>query len=129
MAVVNYNQPTNTAIIKPEDSVDERVRDYFANYFQVPFTVTQEEYERVKTYFLQQTNNAEVPTASLTAAVIQAANELKLSIADVMTQFETSKNYTATLALYLNMSRRATSLLGYIQDIQPQLNMQRQVRL
>jgi len=119
-------QETNLPIVNPADSFDQRVQDYFTNYFTAPIKMTDQEYEAAKAFFVARTNS-EAAAASLTAATIQAANELDLFILDVIAQFETTTDLKSAIPTFLNMSRSGRSLLGYEANITPNENTARQV--
>ena len=119
-------QTTNLPIVNPADSFDQRVQDYFTNYFTAPIKMTDQEYEAAKSFFVARTNN-EQAAAALTAATIQAANELDLFILDVIAQFETTTDLKSAIPTFLNMSRSGRSLLGYEANITPNENTARQV--
>ena len=119
-------QDTNLPIVNPADSFDQRVQDYFTNYFTAPVKMTDQEYEAAKSFFVARTNN-EQAAAALTAATIQSANELDLFILDVIGQFESTGDLKSAIPTFLNMSRSGRSLLGYEADITPNENTARQV--
>jgi hypothetical protein len=119
-------QETNLPIVNPADNFDQRVQDYFTNYFTVPIKMTDQEYEAAKSFFVARTNN-EQAAAALTAAVVQAANELDLFILDIIAQFETTTDLKSAIPTFLNMSRSGRSLLGYEANITPNENTARQV--
>jgi len=119
-------QETNLPIVNPADNFDQRVQDYFTNYFTVPIKMTDQEYEAAKSFFVARTNN-EQAAAALTAAVVQAANELDLFILDIIAQFETTTDLKSAIPTFLNMSRSGRSLLGYEANITPNENIARQV--
>ena len=119
-------QETNLPIVNPADSFDQRVQDYFTNYFTAPIKMTDQEYEAAKSFFVARTNN-EQAAAALTAAVVQAANELDLFILDIIAQFETTTDLKSAIPTFLNMSRSGRSLLGYEANITPNENTARQV--
>ena len=119
-------QETNLPIVNPADNFDQRVQDYFTNYFTVPIKMTDQEYEAAKSFFVARTNN-EQAAAALTAAVVQAANELDLFILDIIAQFETTTDLKSAIPTFLNMSRSGRSLLGYEANITANENTARQV--
>tara|TARA_R110000796_G_scaffold159961_4_gene276749 strand:+ start:4798 stop:5169 length:372 start_codon:yes stop_codon:yes gene_type:complete len=119
-------QDTNLPIANPADSFDQRVQDYFTNYFTAPIKMTDQEYEAAKSFFVARTSN-EQAAAALTAATIQSANELDLFILDVIAQFESTGDLKSAIPTFLNMSRSGRSLLGYEADITPNENTARQV--
>jgi|SRR6056300_71448 len=119
-------QNTNLPIVNPADSFDQRVQDYFTNYFTAPIKMTDQEYEAAKSFFVARTNN-EQAAAALTAATVQAANELGLFIVDVIKEFESTADLKSAVPTFLNMSRSGRSLLGYEANITPNENTARQV--
>ena len=119
-------QETNLPIVNPADNFDQRIQDYFTNYFTAPIKMTDQEYEAAKAFFIARTNN-EQAAAALTAATIQSANELDLFILDVIAQFETTTDLKSAIPTFLNMSRSGRSLLGYEANITPNENTARQV--
>jgi len=119
-------QETNLPIVNPADNFDQRVQDYFTNYFTVPIKMTDQEYEAAKSFFVARTNNQQA-AAALTAATIQAANELDLFILDVIEEFKTTGDLKSAIPTFLNMSRSGRSLLGYEANITPNENIARQV--
>jgi hypothetical protein len=119
-------QETNLPIVNPADSFDQRVQDYFTNYFTAPVKMTDQEYEAAKAFFVARTNN-EAAAAALTAATVQAANELGLFIVDVIKEFESTADLKSAIPTFLNMSRSGRSLLGYEANITPNENIARQV--
>ena len=119
-------QTTNLPIVNPADNFDQRVQDYFTNYFTAPIKMTDQEYEAAKSFFVARTNS-EQAAAALTAATVQAANELDLFILDVIAQFEQTTDLKSAIPTFLNMSRSGRSLLGYEANITPNENTARQV--
>ncbi len=119
-------QETNLPIVNPADNFDQRVQDYFTNYFTAPIKMTDQEYEAAKSFFVARTNNQQA-AAALTAATIQAANELDLFILDVIEEFKTTGDLKSAIPTFLNMSRSGRSLLGYEANITPNENIARQV--
>ena len=112
------SQNTNLPIVNPADNFDQRVQDYFTNYFTTPISMTDMEYEAAKSFFVARTNNEDA-AAALTAAVIQAANELNIYIVDIIKEFEQAGDLKSAIPTFLNLSRRTSSLLGYEADITP----------
>ena len=118
-------QDTNLPLIKPADNFDQRVQDYFTNYFTNQISMTDMEYEAAKSFFVARTSNTDA-AAALTAATIEAANELNTGILDIIKQFEVA-DLKSAVPTFLNLSRRSSSLLGYEQNITPNENIDRQV--
>jgi len=121
-------QSTNLPLTNPSDDTDLRVNEYFETYFSPAITLNQNDYELAKGFFLARTNNVEA-TAALTSAVINVANELGLYLPDVISQFEATNNLKAAIPMFLNMSRRGTSLLGYTQSLTASENTRRQTAI
>ena len=48
-------QTTNLPVINPADNFDQRVQDYFVNYFNDEIQMTDQEYEAAKTFFVART--------------------------------------------------------------------------
>jgi hypothetical protein len=107
-------QETNLPVINVQDNFDERVRSYFEDYFKLPFKLNQGEYDTAKAFFLQKTSGNESAAAALTAACIDTANRLNLFLIDVIEEFNKTTDIKTALPLYLNSSRRGSSLLGYV---------------
>lgn len=120
------SQDTNLPIINPADNFDQRVQDYFTNYFTNQISMTDNEYEEAKSFFVSRTKNNDA-AAALTAAVIEAANELNVNIVDIIAEFKTAGDLKSAIPTFLNLSRRTTSLLGYEAGIKPNENIARQV--
>ena len=119
-------QDTNLPLKNPGDDFDLRVQDYFVNYINAPIQLTDNEYEAAKAFFIARTNTVEA-AAALTAAVIEAANNLNVFIVDILDEFANSADLKSAVPTFLNMSRRGTTLLGYEANIQPSENIKRQV--
>lgn len=119
-------QETNLPLVNPKDNFDQRVQDYFTNYFANTISMTDNEFEAAKAFFVARTKNTDA-AAALTAATIQAANELNVPILDILSEFENSTDLKSAIPTFLNLSRRSTSLLGYEQNITPNENISRQV--
>lgn len=119
-------QDTNLPLVQPADNFDQRVQDYFKNYFANQISMTDMEYEAAKSFFVARTANTDA-AAALTAATIEAANELNVNILDIIQQFESVADLKSAVPTFLNLSRRSSSLLGYEQNITPNENIARQV--
>ena len=100
-------------------------KDIIDSYEQ-DISMNQNEYEVAKSFFVNRTANEDA-AAALTAAVIQAANELNIHIVDIINEFEKTGDLKSAIPTFLNLSRRTTSLLGYEQEISPNENIARQV--
>jgi len=119
-------QDTNLPLVQAADNFDQRVQDYFTNYFTNQISMTDMEYEAAKSFFVARTANTD-SAAALTAATIQAANELNVNILDIIQQFESVADLKSAVPTFLNLSRRSSSLLGYEQNITPNENIARQI--
>lgn len=120
------SQVTNLPLVNPADNFDQRVQDYFVNYFSDDIVMTDNEYEAAKAFFIARTNSEDA-AAALTAATIEGANRLNVYILDILKEFENSEDLKSAVPTFLNLSRRSTSLLGYEANIEPTENMKRQV--
>ena len=101
------------------------LNNYFTNYFTNTISMTDNEFEAAKSFFVNRTKNTDA-AAALTAATIQAANELNTPILDILSEFENA-DLKSAIPTFLNLSRRSTSLLGYEKNIKPNENIARQV--
>jgi|AP95_1055475.scaffolds.fasta_scaffold21416_3 hypothetical protein len=119
-------QDTSLPLTNPQDDVDLKVREYFATYFFTPATFTDNDYELVKSFFVEKTNNA-TAAAALIAGMLNAADMLNLYPADIIEQFKNSSNFTTAVPLFLNLTRKGTSLLGYINERKVPANIKRQI--
>ena len=119
-------QKTNLPLRDPDISFDQRVQDYFNNYFTTPANLTAQEYDVAKSFFVNRTGN-EQAAAALTAAVILAANELNVKVVDIIEEFRNTGDLKSAIPTFLNLSRRSSSLLGYEANIEPNENIARQV--
>ena len=121
------NQTTNLPARTFEDDVDVKINDYFTNYYKIRPKVTDNEYDYVKSYFMERTGNTQA-TAALASAVIITANDLNMPVIEIVQNF-TNSSFKQSIPMFLNMSRRGSSLLGYLQQLQPSENISRQTVL
>jgi len=119
-------QNTALPITSTSDNIDLRVNEYFTTQFSPKGKFTDNDYELVKDFCVRRTSNDEA-AASLTAAILNAVNELGLYASDVINKFENSDT-KVTVPLLLNASRKGTSLLGFINDKTPPATVQQQVK-
>ena len=119
-------QNTALPITTSADNIDLRVNEYFTTQFSPLSKFTDNDYELVKSFCVKRASN-DAAAASLTAAILNAVNELQLYAADVIDQFENSDT-KVTIPLLLNASRKGTSLLGYVNDKTPPATIQQQVK-
>jgi len=121
-------QTINLPITDVRDDVDLRINEYFADYFKTEITIDPQQYELVKAFFLQRTNNNLEAASALTSAVLVTCYELKVFPQDIITQFESS-NLKNSITAFLNLSRTGNGLLGFSKNLQPSSNTQRQIRV
>jgi len=119
-------QDTSLPLTNPQDDVDLKVREYFETYFSTPITFTDNDYELVKSFFVERTNSADA-AAALTAGILNAVDELNLYPSDIIEQFKNSSDFTTAIPLFLNLTRKGTSLLGYINERKVPANIKRQI--
>ena len=86
------NQKTNLPLIDPTSGFDAQVQEYFANYFKQQPSISDAEYSRAKSFFLERTNGNVEAAAALTAAVIEAAITIDTYVNDVLDKFEGEKD-------------------------------------
>ena len=75
---------------------------------------------------MEKTNNA-AAAAALTAGILNAVDELDLYPSDIIEQFKNSSDFTTEIPLFLNLTRKGTSLLGYINERKVPANIKRQI--
>jgi len=121
-------QTINLPITDVRDDVDLRINEYFADYFKTEITIDPAQYDLVKSFFLQRTNNNLEAASALTSAVLVTCYELKVFPQDIITQFESS-NLKNSITAFLNLSRTGNGLLGFSKNLQPSSNTQRQIRV
>ena len=121
-------QTINLPITDVRDDVDLRINEYFADYFKTEIAIDPAQYDVVKSFFLQRTNNNLEAASALTSAVLVTCYELKVFPQDIITQFESS-NLKNSITAFLNLSRTGNGLLGFSKNLQPSSNTQRQIRV
>jgi len=121
-------QTINLPITDVRDDVDLRINEYFADYFKTEIAIDPAQYDLVKSFFLQRTNNNLEAASALTSAVLVTCYELKVFPQDIITQFESS-NLKNSITAFLNLSRTGNGLLGFSKNLQPSSNTQRQIRV
>jgi len=104
-------QDTSLPLITINDDIDKKVNDFFDTYFSPNAKINENDYELVKSFCVNRTSNTD-SAAALTAAIINCINELNLYATDVIDQFKTNSDPN-TIPLFLNLSRKGVSLLGY----------------
>ena len=118
---------TSTNIVDPGLSVDEYVKQYFLEYFGQKHTVDENDFELVKSFFQNRTDNPTNPSvAANTVAVLLAADQLKVYPSEIIQRIDTV-DYKQTFSLILNLTRQGTSLIGYEQPKTPVAENSRQV--
>ena len=107
-------QNTSLPLVNINDDGDKKVSEFLNWYFLPKATVSENDYELIKSFWVARTSNIEAASA-LTAALINVINELDLYAVDVLEQFDNT-NLKESIPLFLNLSRNGVSLLGYVQD-------------
>lgn len=115
MSSISTNR-TNSNPGKPSNLSDDsssRTGKFFNNYFVVTDTVSDNTNDAILSFFENQTQNKTAARA-LSQAVINTAKQQNLDPLAVLEDFKklNQTELNAYLALYLNMSRVNTSLLG-----------------
>ena len=115
---------TSLPVVDIRDSIDARVNAFFVDFFLPRANISENDYELIKSFCVAKTRNTEA-ASSLIAAIISVINELDLYAPDVIDQFKQG-NFTQQLPLFLNLSRRGISLLGYMntQPVPPRIQQQ-----
>ena len=121
-------QTINLPITDVRDDVDLRINEYFVDYFKTEITIDPAQYDLVKSFFLQRTNNNLEAASALTSAVLITCSELQVFPQDIITQFESS-NLKNSITAFLNLSRTGNGLLGFSKNLRPSSNTQRQIRV
>jgi len=119
---------TSVPIINPDNSIDEKVKQYFEEYFEETVTVNPSEYDVVKAFFRAKdtTGINEDAIAANTVAVLIAASKMGVYPQDIIDKIDTP-DYQKTLGLVFNLSRSGTSLIGYKLPVIPSAENNRQV--
>jgi len=121
-------QTINLPLTDVRDDVDLRINEYFTDYFKNEIVIDASQYDIVKSFFMQRTNNNLEAAAALTSAVLVTCNELKVFPQDIITQFDNT-NLQQSITAFLNLSRTGNGLLGFSKNLQPSANTQRQIRV
>lgn len=108
MAVSN-----NLTISSTKTDLNSSAKDFFNNYFQPGFTVSQDVDNAVLSYFEKITNNKEAAKV-LASSVIYTSLAQQVSPMTVMDKIRsmTLEESTTYLGLFLNLNRVGTSYLG-----------------
>src|SRR6056300_437641 len=120
-------QTINLPLKDVRDDVDLRINEYFTDYFKNEIVIDALQYDIVKSFFMQRTNNNLEAAAALTSAVLVTCNELEVFPQDIITQFD-NLNLQQSITAFLNLSRTGNGLLGFSKNLQPSANTQRQIR-
>lgn len=99
---------TNLPEVKLEDTVE-----YFNNYFNKEFSVSQNVMDALTGFFQERTDNDET-TKALVHAVLVTSLSNRINPMSVLDEFKKldGLNVDSYLAMFLNMSRKNTSLIG-----------------
>jgi hypothetical protein len=121
-------QTINLPLTDVRDDVDLRINEYFKDYFKNEIVIDASQYDIVKSFFMQRTNNNLEAVAALTSAVLVTCSELEVFPQDIITQFDNT-NLQQSITAFLNLSRTGNGLLGFSKNLQPSANTQRQIRV
>lgn len=110
----NPQEPSNTG----SSGVNKTTR-YFNNFFIPAYNVSESTNDAIISFFVEQTGSHDTAVV-LAQAFINTAQSQREDPMAVLTQFQQlgQGNLTASLALYLNISRVPTSLLGVKNTVQ-----------
>jgi hypothetical protein len=111
----NPQEPSNTGT----SGVTKTTR-FFNNFFIPDYTVNESTNDSIISFFTQQTGSYDTAVV-LAQAFINTAQSQREDPLAVLNQFQQlgAGNLNASLALYLNISRVPTSLLGVRNVVQP----------
>ena len=111
----NPQEPSNTG-----SSGATKTTRFFNNYFIPSYTVNESTNDSIISFFTQQTGSYDTAVI-LAQAFINTAQSQREDPLAVLNQFQQlgAGNLNASLALYLNISRVPTSLLGVRNAVQP----------
>jgi hypothetical protein len=121
-------QTVNLPLTNVNDDVDLRVNEYFTDYYKNDVVIDPNQYDIVKSFFMERTNNNIEAAAALTSAVLNTCNELKVFPQDIIAKFSQS-DLQQSLTAFLNLSRSGNGLLGYSKNLVPPANIRRQIRV
>ena len=121
-------QTVNLPLTNVNDDVDLRVNEYFTDYYKNDVVIDPNQYDIVKSFFMERTNNNIEAAAALTSAVLNTCNEVKVFPQDIIAKFSQS-NLQQSLTAFLNLSRSGNGLLGYSKNLVPPANIRRQIRV
>ena len=76
-------QNTALPLTNPQDNIDQRVSEYFTTQFSPRGKFTDSDYELVKSFCVNRTSSADA-AASLIAAILNATNELQLTVTSML---------------------------------------------
>ena len=120
---------TSLPIVNIEDDVDEYVKQYFSEYFGEKHVVDENDFELVKSFFANRTNNPTGPSVGAnTVAVLLAAKQLGIYPSEIIQRIDTT-DYKQTFSLILNLTRQGVSLIGYEDARSPGDENSRQVAI
>jgi len=104
-------QPSNLSNKKITDSTT----DYFNNFYNEKYELSQNENEVVVSYFEKITGN-KASASALAGAMIYTAKSQGLDIMDVIGKFVglTDNQLTSYLTMFLNLNRVGTSFVGLV---------------
>lgn len=120
MANVRYTNlpPENLKDNNKESSQESKTRTFFNGYFDQHVQITGAEWDLVFAFFMKKTQNEDTANA-MSEAIVTSARSQDLNVLDLINdlgQYD-GIELDQVLALYLNQTRRDTSLLGFSQPL------------
>lgn len=106
----------NLPLANNNKSNDTKVADYVKGFYDKSFPVSGDEYDAVRAFFLNRTNNDKTAAEALTASILTIAynrNIRPLAIIDEFKNYTSNDTFTAALMGLINSERRNTSRLGF----------------
>jgi hypothetical protein len=105
---------TNTGIINQSQNKNTSAFQYFNNLSVAPSTVSTDQNDALVAFFQQWTNGNKQSSAILASSVIATALAQNINPMSIVQQFQSVPNNELTLylAMFLNLSRVGTSLVG-----------------
>ena len=132
MATIRYTNLPQKNLDKTNTprTQEEITRTFFDGYFEKDISITGTEWDVVYSFAIQKTEN-EAAARALSEAIIVAANQINDDPMAVINEFKKydELQLDQVLSLYLNQSRRDTSLLGYTQTITPNVYVARNINI
>ena len=95
---------------------DTKVANYVQGFYSNNYSVSGDEYDAVRTFFLARTKGDASAAEALTSSILTISysrNIKPLSIVEEFKQYRDNTSFTAALLALMNTDRRNTSKLGY----------------